>query len=378
MILATSYSESYSFMYLPQRAGRPPVCAFPCKLRIAHGPVPTHNFHSSSRCTPRFYMNVPLRSFTMQPTTTTSSTTESTMASVYGISKTAFIRTRIVPANDNDTINDNKCAICWDQYENDHPAVRVLPCNHVFGRECLLEVIDTSSTGDLCMICRTPLFRPSFWKLLEQLTTGLLVALVHVMMFLYHKIRHLYSKLPRWLRALIRGLYLFSCRRDAYGWVNMALCRFTNLPERNPTLETRYALMSVCSPQYLYDAYICFKVVMKGGPIRSRLFTRSADLCGYDNVTNCSIHVLLTLFMIPIVWSMFVRGNLRKEDRSLFISAVFMTFLLNNVSNIWIIACTLFGLDASEQWFGQALLLWVHLDYFRAPSDMGKQTATEH
>lgn len=54
-----------------------------------------------------------------------------------GISKNTFVKDRVVPANDNDVFNDNKCTFCWGPYDKDHSGACVLPCNHVFGRDCL-------------------------------------------------------------------------------------------------------------------------------------------------------------------------------------------------------------------------------------------------
>lgn len=89
------------------------------------------------------------------------------------VTKADFIKDGIMPANDDDKFNDNRCAYCWGSYDADHPAVRVLPCNHVFGKDCLLEVIETSKTGDLCMVCRQPLFRRPLWRLISDLLIAL-------------------------------------------------------------------------------------------------------------------------------------------------------------------------------------------------------------
>ncbi|KAF1962627.1 hypothetical protein CC80DRAFT_565088 [Byssothecium circinans] len=78
------------------------------------------------------------------------------MHSIVPISKATFLRERVVPASDDDAFNHNKCAYCWDTYDN-HPAVRILPCNHVFGYDCFFRHVDDPH-GDLCIICRTPLF----------------------------------------------------------------------------------------------------------------------------------------------------------------------------------------------------------------------------
>jgi hypothetical protein len=75
--------------------------------------------------------------------------------------KEVFLAQNVVPANDNDAFNDNKCTFYWGTYDDEHPSVRVLPCNHVFGRECLDEMIKAPN-GDHSPICRKPLFKLPF------------------------------------------------------------------------------------------------------------------------------------------------------------------------------------------------------------------------
>jgi hypothetical protein len=81
--------------------------------------------------------------------------------------KAIFLAQNVVPANDNDAFNDNKCTFCWGPYDDAHPGVRILPCNHVFGRDCLPEIINAPK-GDHCPICRTALFRPPHRVAIER------------------------------------------------------------------------------------------------------------------------------------------------------------------------------------------------------------------
>lgn len=76
--------------------------------------------------------------------------------------KDTFLKERVVPVKDDDKFNDNKCAHCWGEYNEEHPGVKILPCGHVFGRGCLREITD-GPTGNLCPICRVKLFRR--WEL---------------------------------------------------------------------------------------------------------------------------------------------------------------------------------------------------------------------
>jgi hypothetical protein len=56
---------------------------------------------------------------------------------VIGISLKTFLAERVQPGNPNDPFYNNSCPFCWDEYHGKHRAIRILPCNHVFGRECL-------------------------------------------------------------------------------------------------------------------------------------------------------------------------------------------------------------------------------------------------
>ena len=69
-----------------------------------------------------------------------------------------FLKERVVPAKEDDKFNNNKCVQCWDEYTEDHPGVKISPCGHVFGRDCLKDIVN-GPTGDLCPYCRIKLFR---------------------------------------------------------------------------------------------------------------------------------------------------------------------------------------------------------------------------
>jgi hypothetical protein len=66
-----------------------------------------------------------------------------------GISSHTFLKTRVFPALPTDRFNDNNCCFCWSPYNTtDHP-----------GRDCLNTIVNAEG-GDLCPLCRVPLFRP--------------------------------------------------------------------------------------------------------------------------------------------------------------------------------------------------------------------------
>ncbi|CAA9966943.1 Ubiquitin-protein ligase/ zinc ion binding protein [Pyrenophora teres f. maculata] len=108
------------------------------------------------------------------------------------ISKEAFLNQHVVPATPHDKFNDNKCSFCWDKYnDGNHPAVRVLPCNHVFGRPCLLHMIE-GANGHRCPICTTPFFRKSGVVTFDDIVQGTVEKIEAVS----HQVLYLFDRLP--------------------------------------------------------------------------------------------------------------------------------------------------------------------------------------
>jgi len=87
--------------------------------------------------------------------------------STFGISRETFLRKHVVPAHEDDRYMNEKCMVCWGTYDEEHPAVRILPCGHVFGRDCVSDMVK-GQTGCVCPLCKTTLFRPSLTQLIAQ------------------------------------------------------------------------------------------------------------------------------------------------------------------------------------------------------------------
>lgn len=118
--------------------------------------------------------------------------------SLIGVSRQDFLRTQVIPANDNDIHRTERCSFCWSPYDQEHPAARVLPCNHVFGGPCIGEMT-TAPGGDLCPLCRVLLFRPPLKELLHSLVTDWFWQ-IHEQLW---QVCDFWLELPSWLR--------FSC-----------------------------------------------------------------------------------------------------------------------------------------------------------------------
>jgi hypothetical protein len=74
-----------------------------------------------------------------------------------------------VPAQADDKFLNDKCMVCWDHYHWEHISIRILPCGHIFGRECII-AMTKAATGANCPVCFTPLFCPSPEQLLYAMS----------------------------------------------------------------------------------------------------------------------------------------------------------------------------------------------------------------
>jgi hypothetical protein len=182
-------------------------------------------------------------------------------------SKQSFIKHNIVPANDNDAFNDNKCSFCWDSYHNDHPGVRVLPCNHVFGRDCVMQMINTPN-GDKCPLCRTLWFRPSP---LGDIGHWMDAANFHYLNIVHHVLVCIILAVDEWLDALpyelglwFRALWRCLVFLDNLIWYfELLAIQFTDIYARNPQLEQEAGLIKRIS-QFLNIVFIMMGLCLTG------------------------------------------------------------------------------------------------------------------
>ena len=178
-----------------------------------------------------------------------------------GVSKTTFFATRVVPANPNDAYYGNRCSFCWGEYDDTHEGVRVLPCNHVFGRDCLQDLIN-SPNGHVCPICRCTWYRiPWTWTDLRRW-----IVMQHF--HLTQQLHGYYDSLPPYIKAplsLAGKLTEFMFNSDdPYYWADMIVSRWTNLYARNPDLN-------VWLPQKSMDKFYMLKAIILPFVYASRL-----------------------------------------------------------------------------------------------------------
>ncbi|KAF3048988.1 hypothetical protein E8E11_009648 [Didymella keratinophila] len=90
-------------------------------------------------------------------------------ASVPRVSRDTFLHQNVISAHSEDKYINDKCTFCWGSYDEEHPAVRILPCDHVFGHGSVVE-FTKSTTRNACPYCKVLLFRrPSKLVILAQL-----------------------------------------------------------------------------------------------------------------------------------------------------------------------------------------------------------------
>jgi len=156
------------------------------------------------------------------------------------VSKPTFLATRVIPANPNDAHYDDRCTFCWDQYNDEHQDVRVLPCNHVFGANCLQTMVN-SDNGHLCPLCRCMLFRPSWKVVISELLKTLLTPVMLQLQALYWKVMAFYNTSPPMMQQLMRiseGVFWFKVyHRDPYNWASIIVRRYTDLEMQVPSLN---------------------------------------------------------------------------------------------------------------------------------------------
>lgn len=169
--------------------------------------------------------------------------------------ESAFFRDHVVPAKKDDKFNDNKCVRCWGEYDEEHPGVKILPCGHVFGRDCLHDMMEGPS-GDLCPICRVKLFRPDFTFKLAVTTVvtglcGIQVAYMKKVNRLAMTLHQAIQNQPSWQELP----YLLILIGPPW-WAGSLVDRCTEISSRNPRLVMGDAFGGTSPAQLLYTATI--------------------------------------------------------------------------------------------------------------------------
>lgn len=277
------------------------------------------------------------------------------METLLGISKATFIDSHVIPANDNDRFNDNKCAFCWDTYSDSHVPVRTLPCNHVFGRNCLLEALDANN-GDLCIICRTPLFRASVPELLSRSAVSALRRFVAWSTAWYYKCLAFYTTLPRWIQHPLRWVWCWR-DRDLVFWFLRMLEYYTGLGARNPHLNLGLLLSSAPAIKLVPQLPI---VLLRLGRSLEEASTR-APVTRVDTLVAgiCALQLVVSAILTSVIWDGGVRGKVERWwDRMLVATMIFLALAATHAFDLLAIGCYLANRNPVDFYGGGTLVLF--------------------
>jgi hypothetical protein len=82
-------------------------------------------------------------------------------------SKATFIEKHVVLAKPGDKFDNDRCGICWGDYDAEHPRAKIT-CGHIFCLDCISGMVK-SPTRELCPYCQKKLFGPDLAELVGNL-----------------------------------------------------------------------------------------------------------------------------------------------------------------------------------------------------------------
>lgn len=153
-------------------------------------------------------------------------------------SKETFLKHHVVPAKESDKFNTKRCGSCWDEYTDEHPGVKISPCGHVLGRDCLQHIVN-GPAGNRCPYCRVNIFREplTIALLLHPLLTRLLPAIEaywEVFAQLHEKLLPCISLTTAYPLLRLLVILLFN---GATPWAISFLLHHTDIRARNPEVQ---------------------------------------------------------------------------------------------------------------------------------------------
>ena len=252
-------------------------------------------------------------------------------------SQATFIEKHIVPAKPDDKYYNDRCSICWGDYDAEHPRSKI-PCGHIFGRDCIHAMVK-GPIGELCPYCKTKLFRPGLAKLVGKLLVqGLVIyeSAVLRMIYNFHRIEgRLMQQFP-WLVTPLSLLY-----DGPAGIVSVFVTNFTNLGIRNPKQELKGVFAaSILLPMLLHNGTLC-------APLLLLIYL----VCGlhYFLWSLFAVDFLLTFCIHIVMWE-FEMGLIGQADRATVKFLSFITFLAREVTVFWMLVPGTFSVALKFVW----------------------------
>jgi hypothetical protein len=235
-------------------------------------------------------------------------------------SKATFIKKHIVPAKPDDKFYNDRCGICWGDYDAEHPRSKV-PCGHIFCLGCIHDMMK-GPVGGFCPYCQKKLFRPGLTKLVGNLLVQAIViysSAVDRMIDGFDRMEdHLIEQVP-WLSLP------FEIAIDGPAGIMFNLVsEFTNLGTRN----SKSALM------WVFEASMLMPQLLQVGALFAPIILPVYLVLGLHRFlwTYFVIDFLLVLGAhIEIWWFLFRMARIRQADRAAvkFLTAV--TFVAREI-----------------------------------------------
>ncbi|KAF9691955.1 hypothetical protein EKO04_009858 [Ascochyta lentis] len=175
-------------------------------------------------------------------------------------SKNTFLEEHVLPAKKDDKFNSNKCVQCWGEYTDEHPGVKVQPCGHVFGRDCLREMIK-GPTGDLCPFCRVKLFRRDIT--IAHIVRTVLTAFINLFIaYMFTVIRPMKAMRKRvQSQTLIPKPLLQLILEGPRTLAKVFVLQCTDIRSRNPRLILNYAFLG-SSPFAIFHTMVLYAPIL--------------------------------------------------------------------------------------------------------------------
>ena len=243
------------------------------------------------------------------------------------VSKSTFLATKIIPANPNDAHYDGRCTFCWEQYTEEHQGVRVLPCNHVFGADCL-QTMTESTDGHLCPLCRCILFRPSWKAFISEVVWRLEDRIMLQFQAWYWSVIAFNNSLPPRVQQTLRlfkdWLVFYIYARNPYFWASVIVACYTDLGERVPSLSLWYPQLALNVLRF--DVY---------WPI-SRYVRYGSENLWRPTATTSIIEIGISVGVVFYVRCTGLDGVCPcKHESSILTSVMLLSILIAHLPNFW-------------------------------------------
>ncbi|KAF1976967.1 hypothetical protein BU23DRAFT_626639 [Bimuria novae-zelandiae CBS 107.79] len=280
----------------------------------------------------------------------------------------------------------------WGAYDDDHPAVKVLPCHHVFGEGCVPQFTDAMG-GHQCLICRTQLFRPPTAVAFMRLAMSWHDPMMQFLLSCEVK----YYALPRLSQDVlaVTGMWLASLTIPYY--MTKAAKASTALQSRIPNFSFSYYVYLLGAQNSLaLMLWSCIRRAIRSpgimavilGPLVGEPFDApgvpakgifpsiSGERIETDTAPSVRLSQELPVYniIVPLqtalavysIWRVAVKGGKttthgvqdpikNRSDKAMFAVILFVEAVLLRTCDFWTIICAYCSRDPWDGWAGAAL-----------------------